>query len=308
MGAWCTWIGTGLVASGLLGSATARACDLPLSETARAASVIDGETLALDNGRQVRLLGFKAPVPPPDWKGPDPWPFAAQAKAALERISADATLELHFDARAEDRHGRLLAQLFLVRNGKRLWLQEELVLGGFGRVFVLPDLHACTEPLHAAERKARAARRGGLWRSLTYRVRDADDPNGLGYLRHTYQLVEGTVHAIGEGRRLVYINFAQDWRHDFTITIARKRVPVLEAGGLDLQALPGNRVRVRGWVEWWNGPMIAVSNLEEIDVLAPTPAGGLLRLRPSVTLQTKRPGEGGPAFRSNTVLRSPLAA
>ena len=47
-----------------------------------------------------------------------------------------------------------------------------------------------------------------------------------------------------------------------------------EAGGLDLKALPGKRVRVRGWIEWWNGPMIAVSNLEAIEVLAPTPAGG----------------------------------
>ncbi len=34
----------------------------------------------------------------------------------------------------------------------------------------------------------------------------------LGYRRHTYQLVEGQVFGIGEGKKSVYINFGEDWR------------------------------------------------------------------------------------------------
>ncbi|MGK2923226.1 MAG: plastocyanin/azurin family copper-binding protein [Methyloceanibacter sp.] len=64
------------------------------------------------------------------------------------------------------------------------------------------------------------------------------------------------------------------WRSDFTITIERKALAMLEAAGLDLGALPGKLVRVRGFIEWWNGPMIAATHPEQIEVLAPaSPAG-----------------------------------
>jgi len=38
-----------------------------------------------------------------------------------------------------------------------------------------------------------------LWRSSAYRI-------------HSYQLVEGTIVAAGEGRGRLYLNFAEDWR------------------------------------------------------------------------------------------------
>ncbi|MGZ8416749.1 MAG: hypothetical protein ACXWVQ_07145, partial [Methyloceanibacter sp.] len=46
-----------------------RACDLPASEAGTVASVIDGETLQLTDGRTVRLIGAKAPMPPLGWRG-----------------------------------------------------------------------------------------------------------------------------------------------------------------------------------------------------------------------------------------------
>lgn len=263
---WALGIGVGLALGGAFCVVSARACDLPPGETATVSAVLDGETLVLQDGREVRLLGIQAPAAPPDWEGPEPWPFAAQAKTALGALVQGAAVDLRFDARKEDRHGHLLAQVFLDRDGRRIWVQEALVADGMARVAALPDLDACLGPLLRVENEARHDRRG-LWRSLTYQVRDANDPRELGYLRHTYQLVEGQVHGIGEGKTLVYINFAEDWHTDFTVTIKRKRLPVLEAAGLDLESLPGRRIRVRGWVEWWNGPMIEISHPEEIEVL-----------------------------------------
>jgi micrococcal nuclease len=249
------------------------ACDLPPGETATIASVIDGETLKLTDGRAVRLLGVKAPSPPLGWKGGEPWPFVAEAKAGLGRLTSSATVDLRFDARREDRHGHILAQVFLARDGKQHWLQRDLVAQGFARVYSLADSRACVQALLVAEGEAREARRG-LWRSWAYRVQEAGDAKRLGRLVRTYQLVEGTLHAIGEGRKLLYVNFAEDWRSDFTITIERKALAAFEAAGLDLGALPGKRVRVRGFVECWNGPMIAATHPEQIEVLAPaSPAG-----------------------------------
>ena len=248
--------------------AIALACDLPPGETATVASVIDGETLALSDGREVRLLGVKAPRAPLGWDGQEPWPFVEEATTALERIVSGAEVELRLDARHEDRHGRKLAQVFLARNGDTLWLQQALVGQGLARVYSMPDNRACIGALLAAETEARDARRG-LWRSWAYRVRHANKPEDLGRLTRTYQLIEGSVHAIGEGRKLIYVNFAEDWRSDFTITIKRKRLAQFEAAGLDLAQLPGQSLRVRGWVEWWNGPMIAASHPEQLEILEP---------------------------------------
>ena len=79
--------------------------------------------------------------------------------------------------------------------------------------------------------------------------------------------VLGVVAAVGEGKSRLYLNFAKDWRSDFTIAVARKDSDALRAEGLNLKSLAGKRLRVRGWVEWRNGPMIEVTHLGQIEVL-----------------------------------------
>jgi micrococcal nuclease len=62
----------------------------------------------------------------------------------------------------------------------------------------------------------------------------------------------------GDGRALprhIYLNFG-----DVTISIDRKHVPAFPAAGIDVKGLAGKRVRVRGWIEWRSGPMIAVTH------------------------------------------------
>ncbi|MGH6736802.1 MAG: thermonuclease family protein [Methyloceanibacter sp.] len=250
----------------------ALACELPEFESATVASVEDGQTLILTDGRKVRLIGVKAPSPPLGWRGEDPWPFVEEAREALARLASGAAVELRFDARRDDRHGHLLAQVFVVRGDARQWVQEALVAGGFARVYSFADARACAEELLDSEAKARAARTG-IWGSWAYRVQDATDVERLGRLTQTYQLVEGTVHAVGQGRQWIYLNFAPDWRRDFTVSVDRKDADLFEAAGVDLHALAGKRIRARGWVQWRNGPMIEATHPEQIEVLTPTPPG-----------------------------------
>jgi micrococcal nuclease len=261
------------VAGGVLWAAPVLACDLPAGETATVASVQDGETLSLTDGRTVRLLGIKAPSPPLGWKGEDPWPFVAEAKDALSKLTSGAVVELRFDERRSDRYSHVLAQVYVVRGETKTWVQGALIAEGLARVYSFADTRACVGELLESETTARAARRG-IWHSWAYRVQDASDAKRLGRLTHTYQLVEGTVHAVGEGRRWIYVNFAEDWRHDFTIAIARKDLAVFETAGFDLERLAGARVRVRGWVEWWNGQMIKATHPEQIEVLTPASTAG----------------------------------
>jgi hypothetical protein len=89
----------------------------------------------------------------------------------------------------------------------------------------------------------------------------------LDRLIHSYQLVEGTVVAVGEGRVRMFVNFAQDWRRDFTVSIDRKNVGAFAAAGIDLKALAGRRLRARGVLAWRNGPTIEATHPEQIELL-----------------------------------------
>ena len=266
------WSARGVACAGVasLAAFPALACDLPPPKTAKVAAVLDGETLKLADGNTVKLIGAKAPMPPLGWRGDGPWPFVVEAKDALESLALNKEIELRFGGSRTDRHGYLLAQVFVVAGDRRLWLQEELIGRGLARVYSLSDNRACVPGLLAREEGARA-KRLGLWSSPAYRIEDAHDAKRLGRLIHSYQLIEGTVLDVGEGSGRLYLNFAPDWRSDFTIGIARKDAAVFAAAGLDPKALAGKRLRVRGWLAWRGGPMIEASHPEQIELL---PGGG----------------------------------
>jgi endonuclease YncB( thermonuclease family) len=275
-------LGAVLVVSSMIVTASADAgpasaaepCALSAPERHVVAEVKDGETLILTDGTAVRLIGAKAPAAPLSFRGDHPWPLVEEAKTALGAMAQGAEVELRFGGTRSDRHGRMLAQVFAVKGNERLWLQGELVGKGLARVYSFPDNHACVGALLAREAEARAQRLG-VWGNSAYRILDAENVERLSRLTRSFQLVEGVVAAVGEGKSRLYLNFAKDWRSDFTIAVARKDGDALRAEGLDLKSLAGKRLRVRGWVEWRNGPMIEVTHLDQIELLgdagAPAP-------------------------------------
>jgi micrococcal nuclease len=103
-------------------------------------------------------------------------------------------------------------------------------------------------------------------------VLNADDTERIARLKSTYQLVEGVVAAVGEAGGRIYLNFAKDWRSDFTIVVEGSDAGAFRTAGMELKTLAGKSVRVRGWVEWRNGPMIAASHPEQIELLPDLPA------------------------------------
>jgi endonuclease YncB( thermonuclease family) len=240
-------------------------CVLSDPETATVGEVIDGETLKLSDGRIVRLIGAKAPAPPLGWRGDDPWPLVEESKRALDRLASGKQVELKFGGRRSDRYDHVLAQVFVLGNDKPIWLQEELVSEGLARVYSFPDNRACIAELLAREREVRA-KHLGVWGSSAYRIESADNVERLGRLTQSFQL-EGKVAKVGERGGRIYLNFADNWRSDFTISIERKDVPAFAAAGIDLKGLAGKHVRVRGWIEWRNGPMIAATHPEQLELL-----------------------------------------
>ncbi|MGN6515460.1 MAG: thermonuclease family protein, partial [Rhizomicrobium sp.] len=78
--------------------------------------------------------------------------------------------------------------------------------------------------------------------------------------------VEGRVESAAVKSR-GYLNFGDDWKNDFTATIAPDDMKAFRAAGIDLETYPGKIVRVRGVVEWHNGPEIEIASPSDIEVV-----------------------------------------
>lgn len=93
------------------------------------ARVVDGDTLLLDSGARVRLIGVDTPETVKPESAVEA--FGPEAAAYTERFVADAggRVYLRFDRERKDRFDRFLAYVF---HGERM-LNEELVFQGLAR-------------------------------------------------------------------------------------------------------------------------------------------------------------------------------
>lgn len=231
---------------------------------ARVVEVIDGDTLVLSDGQEVRLVGIQAPKLPLGRAGFQEWPLAAEARGELERLALGEEVELRFGGRRRDRHGRTLAHLW---RADGLWLQGAMVGAGLARVYGFEDNRALLAELYALERSARAERRG-IWGHPWYAVLSTAELQArLRELVDSFQLVEGRVQSAAEVRGRGYLNFGSDWRHDVTGSLPGEALALFREAGISLADYEGRLVRLRGWVEDYNGPMIVVTHPEQIEIL-----------------------------------------
>jgi endonuclease YncB( thermonuclease family) len=228
--------------------------------------VVDGQTLRLLGGREVRLVGALAPSAFDAAAETGRWPPAEAARRALEQIATGRDLRVVTDGRRTDRYGRLLAHVFVESGSGAVWVQGELLRAGHARAYLPGGSNACFAQLLASEAAAREAR-AGLWSETAYRVQSASEVRSLLGLVGTFQLVEGRIATVTGLRSAVYVNFGADWRTDFTISIRGAARREALSRWTDLAVLGGRLLRVRGWIERRGGPLIDIQDLSEIEWL-----------------------------------------
>jgi len=211
----------------------------PQDNNIRADRVLSGDVIALQDGRSLRLAGIKA------WDG---------AREFLQQRVAGQVLVLQ-DV-ATDRYGRVTAIAFL--GGEKQSLQDMLLSAG--QAYVYPAVGDVAAWL--AEEKS--ARRGkhGAWPDHPDMSADQAVKN-----EGQYGFVSGIVINAEKIKGRLVLNFGADPQRDFTICILSHDLRAFHQADLDPLDWQGKKLRVRGWIKREEGPMIQVTDPNQIEIM-----------------------------------------
>lgn len=122
--------------------------------------VVDGDTIHVklwERVEKVRYIGVNTPETHHPTRGEEPG--GREAAEMNRRLVAGQRVRLELDVRARDRHGRLLAYVWV----GDLMVNAELVRLGYAQVMTVPPNVKHQELFVKLQREARDAGRG-LWR------------------------------------------------------------------------------------------------------------------------------------------------
>ena len=202
----------------------------PLSPV-EVASVTDGDTLRLRDGRSVRLIGLNAPEM--GRKGRSAEPFAQAAKRRLQALvdASDGRIGLLHGQQARDHYGRVLAHAF-DRQGTNL--EAALLAEGLGYFVAIAPNTALADCHRRTEQRARVAKRG-LWQRspviAAERVR-----------RGGFAVVRARVERLETNRGGVWLEL----EGPLVLQIPRQAVAGFDQNSL--AGLRGREIEARGWV------------------------------------------------------------
>ncbi len=264
------------LAAGLTGQVQAAAAEPagsaaqapPVQQGAPLAGVEPGAVLRLADGRLLRLAWLRLPDVMSDLPAGDgaaateveAW--QSRSTAALHAAFGDGAVRFRPAGPGPDRYGALPV-LAYDRDGGLV--QTDLLVRGLARL----DLAALTDPeaagLRAAEETAR--RRGiGLWSATPYRVRHVGELAGwIG----TYQLAIGRIHNAARVRDKFFVNFGPEYKTDTTVLFKGGAARRFRQDVAAQRRLDGCAVLVRGWIEFWNGPLVAATEPAQVEPLEP---------------------------------------
>jgi endonuclease YncB( thermonuclease family) len=224
----------------------------------KVSSVLDGDTIVLNNGRHVRLLGIDTPeVHTRKFKEFvfDPKPYGLDAKRFLENMVLGKEVFLEYDVQPKDDFGRALAYCFVKGNlGKILFVNAALARQGLGIVYLRFPNYKYKGILLAAQQNARAENKN-LW-SLPF-ISEAEALNHIDEIRQ----VKCFVRDVYEGKKVFILKCTTA----FKVVIFKDSLQLFSQGNIDLTGYRGRHIVVVGRIRLYKGvPEIIVGYPEQI--------------------------------------------
>lgn len=221
-------------------------------ESVQVEAVLDGDTVALTDGRRVRLIGVNTPEI--EHKPKPAEPLADQSHGQLAALVRKSPLYLQVGSQPKDHYGRTLGHLF---TGDGRNIIAELLQQGAGFQVAIPPNLAHADCYAAAQGQARV-RSAGVWGHPYYVAVAADS----GKIRGGYQRVQGRVEKVTLTKKVVWVDLAGD----LSLKLDRKNAAHLAGPTFD-RVIAASRaagrktdlvLEVRGWVvdrNPWGGRM-----------------------------------------------------
>lgn len=130
-------------------------------ERALVTKVIDGDTIEIENGATIRLIGIDTP----ETKDPrrPVGCFGKEASSETKKLLDGKQIILQKDISETDKYKRLLRYIYLpLGNDQVLFVNDYLVREGFAKVLTYPPDVKYNEQFREAEKQAREGKKG-LW-------------------------------------------------------------------------------------------------------------------------------------------------
>jgi micrococcal nuclease len=231
---------------------------------ARVTQIVDGVTIIVNNTTTLNIPMLYIP-----WETPrEPGAGMLRAKEYLDKELKDRFVRV-YQVRNQNR-GQTNAmghvQAYIERDDG-LWIQRDMVEKGLAFVYPSQSHYDYADALFKAEEKARVDK-AGFWADEKWNVMTDEEAKSLD---NRFAIVEGTIEKIVTRNNTIYLNFERDWKTDFTISIdSAKRRDFARAGANPMQ-WQGKKVRVRGWLQQYNGPYIEIFHPSQIELIKDTP-------------------------------------
>lgn len=136
--------------------------DFANSERVFISRVIDGDTVDLEGGKRVRLIGIDAPEmwmdPPTATQSGRAGCFAEESKNKLKELVENKEVRLEKDVSETDKYDRLLRYVFVGEEN----VSEVIIRDGFARLATYPPDTKYYAKLKIVEKEAKE-KRLGLW-------------------------------------------------------------------------------------------------------------------------------------------------
>lgn len=203
------------------------------SFTAKVDWVSDGDTVRLDDGQKIRLVGVNTPELANNGNLAEP--FAKEARQFLRQLVDKQTVQVITGEQSHDKYGRLLAYVFHDDTD----VQLELLKQGFASVIAIPPNVRMAERYLVAESEAR--RDGiGIWQQDQFKAIPADRVKNN--MDGDFKFVIGKIIKISETKNNLLLKLSKQ----FFVAIPHKDWEAYWQGSLN--KLSGENIEVRGWV------------------------------------------------------------
>lgn len=194
--------------------------------------VYDGDTIILQNGKHVRLLGVNTPEIESHHQNEEPGGVAAK-KWLQGQLPNNSKIYLEFDQVKHDKYKRLLAYVYLP-DGKHL--NFALLENGLGAVSIIPPNGRHADELTRAQQHAEK-KKLGIWSMPEYQSRPISQ---ISSHNKGWQRFLGTPATLRKSKK--YTRLIIDDKTD--IRIANANLHLFP----ELSSYLGKTVEVRGWV------------------------------------------------------------